>query len=163
MTAGGKRISRAEVWAAATLAALGVATAVEALRTLAIGTVTRPAAGFFPLVTGAGLALIGGAVLVSTLRHPPGDSSTPDAPRATNRTGLFRATATLAALLLYAFALERAGFGVSTVVLILFLFRVIEPQPWPVALGGAVTAAAACHVLFRVWLGVRLPPGPFGF
>ncbi|MGH8695604.1 MAG: tripartite tricarboxylate transporter TctB family protein, partial [Burkholderiales bacterium] len=77
--------------------------------------------------------------------------------------GVVRAAATLGALLAYALALEPVGFGVATFLLIVFLFRAIEPQPWLVALGGAAATVLACHVLFRVWLGVRLPPGPWGF
>jgi hypothetical protein len=66
-------------------------------------------------------------------------------------------------LLVYALALERVGFGIATFVLITFLFRAIEPRPWPVAVSGAATAVVVCHVVFRVWLGVRLPIGPWGY
>ncbi|HXH82978.1 MAG TPA: tripartite tricarboxylate transporter TctB family protein, partial [Candidatus Tectomicrobia bacterium] len=80
-----------------------------------------------------------------------------------SRAGLVRAAATLGALLAYAFVLERVGFVLATFGLIAFLLRVVEPRPWPVAVGAAAAAVIATHLLFRVWLGVRLPAGPGGF
>jgi hypothetical protein len=157
---------RAEVWAATVLTAFGVAAAVEAARTLAFGTITRPSAGFFPLCTAAGLALVAGAVLLAAPgRATHGTEVAADGAEvaAPARQRRVRTALTLLALLAYAFTLERLGFGICTFLLVAFLFRAIEPQPWPWALGGALGTTVACHVLFRVWLGVRLPSGPWGF
>lgn len=150
--------TRAELWAAAALTAFGIAASIEAARTLSFGSISRPSPGFFPLCTAVALAAVAFAVLVRSIR---GDR--PDAATATAGTSRIRAAATLIALLVYALVLERTGFGVATFVLIAFLFRAIEPRPWPVALGGAAAAVAVCHVVFRIWLGVRLPTGPWGF
>ena len=148
---------RAQRWAAAALTIFGVVAVQQAWR-LPFGTVTRPSAGFFPLCLAVALTVVAGAVWLRALH---GD---PDVAAATpSRGGLARAAATLATLLAYAFVLEPLGFGLATFVLIVVLLRAIEPQPWPVALGGAAGAVLACHVLFRVWLGVRLPVGPWGF
>jgi hypothetical protein len=149
--------TRAELWAAAALTAFGIAATIEAARTLSFGSVTRPAPGFFPLCTALALALVSGGVLLRSFRRSPATPTTPSAPRR------IHAAATLIALLVYALVIERLGFGLATFLLIAFLFRAIEPRSWPVALGGAAATAVACHVLFRVWLGVRLPPGPWGF
>jgi putative tricarboxylic transport membrane protein len=143
---------------AAALTAFGVAAIVGAA-TLPFGTVTRPAAGFFPLCLAVGLTVVATLVLLRALRAPRA-LPTPEAP---SRDGLARAAAALAALLVYAFVLEPAGFALATFALIAFLFRVIEPRPWPIALGGAAVTVVVAHVVFRVWLGVRLPAGPAGF
>lgn len=145
--------------AAAALTAFGVAGIVGAAG-LPFGTLTVPAAGFFPLCTAAGFTVVAAAVLVRTLRAPLAHETPDDA---TSRRGLVRAGVTLAALLAYTFVLEPAGFGLATFALIAFLLRVVEPRPWPVALGGAAATVIATHVVFRVWLGVRLPAGPGGF
>jgi hypothetical protein len=68
----------------------------------------------------------------------------------------------MVALFAYALVLESAGFGLTTFLLMLVVFRT-EPLRWPFAIGGAVAAAALSHLVFKVWLGVRLPPGPWGF
>jgi len=149
---------RAQRWAAAALTIFGVVAVQQASR-LPFGDVTRPAAGFFPLCLAVALTVVAAAVWVRALRGDPHVVAV--APP--TRGGLVRAAATLAALFAYAFSLEHVGFGVATFVLIVVLLRAIEPQPWPIALGGALVAVLASHVLFRVWLGVRLPVGPWGF
>ena len=156
---------RAQRWAAAALTIFGVVAVQQASR-LPFGGITRPAAGFFPLCLAVALTVVAAAVWLRALQGdmrsidvggPAGPSNPP------RRGGLVRAAATLAALFAYAFSLEHVGFGVATLVLIVVLLRAVEPQPWPVALGGALGAVLASHVLFRVWLGVRLPVGPWGF
>jgi putative tricarboxylic transport membrane protein len=149
---------RAQRWAAAVLTIFGVLAVQQAWR-LPFGGITRPAPGFFPLCLAVGLTAVAALVWVRALRGDPGVAPT----AGPTRGGLARAVATLAALLAYAVTLERVGFGVATFVLIVVLMRAIEPQRWPVALGSAVGAVLASHVLFRVWLGVRLPVGPWGF
>jgi hypothetical protein len=144
-------------WAAAGLTAFGIAASLQA-RALPFGGITHPGPGFFPLCLAVALTLVSGALLLVTLRAPLAEAGA-----ARSRRGLVRAAATLAALFVYALALEWIGFGVGTFLLIAFLFRAIEPQPWPVALGGAATTVVVTHVLFRIWLGVRLPTGPWGF
>ena len=149
--------SRADRWAAAVLTTFGIAGVVGS-RTLPFGDVTRPGAGFFPICLAVLLTVVAGLVL---LRAMAGTSATP-APDAT-RAGMLRAAATLVALLVYIVLLEYLGFGVATFLLVAFLFRAIEPQRWPIALGGALTTVVVSHVVFQVWLRVRLPIGPWGF
>jgi Tripartite tricarboxylate transporter TctB family len=147
-----------ERWAAAGLTAFGIAGVVGA-SSLPFGSVTRPGAGFFPLGLAVALTLVSAGLLVRSLRASAGEATAVDL----SRRGLVRAGATLAGTLVYALALPSIGFGVATFLLIVFLFRAIEPQRWPVAIGGAAVTVLASHVLFRIWLGVRLPAGPWGF
>lgn len=145
-------------WAAAVLTAFGIA-AIVAARPLPFGGITRPGAGFFPLCLAVGLTVVSAAILVRSLRSPDAEARA----AGPSRRGLARAGATFAALFVYAWALTALGFGVATFLFLAFLFRAIEPQRWAVALGGAGATVMASHLLFRVWLGVRLPVGPWGF
>jgi len=158
VTPAGAPSIRAQRWTAAALTIFGAVAVQQAWR-LPLGTITRPSAGFFPLCLAVALTAVAAVVWLRALR---GDADVVAA-RTSARGGLLRAAATLATLFVYASALERIGFAVATFVLIVVLLRAIEPQPWPVVLGGAAAAVVACHVLFRVWLGVRLPVGPWGF
>jgi putative tricarboxylic transport membrane protein len=158
VTDGGAPSIRAQRWTAAALTMFGAVAMQQAWR-LPFGTVTRPSAGFFPFCLAAGLTVVAALVWLRALR---GDAQVVAA-RPSARGGLVRAAATLGTLFAYAFALEQIGFAVATFVLIVLLLRAIEPQPWLVAVGGALAAVLASHVLFRVWLGVRLPVGPWGF
>ncbi|MBI2316136.1 MAG: tripartite tricarboxylate transporter TctB family protein, partial [Betaproteobacteria bacterium] len=49
------------------------------------------------------------------------------------------------------------GFVAATTLLLVFLFKVVEPQPWWIAVGGAVASTLVAWVVFHVWLGAQLP------
>ncbi len=53
----------------------------------------------------------------------------------------------------------RSRFSLSTMILLVFLFKAIEPQKWSVALGGALITSLLSFVIFARWLDVQLPRG----
>ena len=63
------------------------------------------------------------------------------------------------AILAYALLFTTLGYLLSTIALLLFLFKAIEPQRWIMAIGGAVLASFVSFVLFALWLDVQLPRG----
>jgi hypothetical protein len=69
--------------------------------------------------------------------------------------------ATMAALFVYAFVLERVGFVAATFALLLFFFKVLERQRWRTALAGSLVTAFVTYLVFKVWLNVQLPAGPW--
>ncbi len=68
----------------------------------------------------------------------------------------------LAALFIYAYILVPLGFILSTILLLIFLFKAVEPQKWPGAIIGAVITTLAAYGLFQLWLGCQLPQGLLG-
>jgi putative tricarboxylic transport membrane protein len=68
----------------------------------------------------------------------------------------------LAALFLYAYAFGLLGFIVSTVLLLIFLFKAVEPQRWSVAILGAILSVLTSYAVFQLWLGTQLPRGFLG-
>jgi hypothetical protein len=69
----------------------------------------------------------------------------------------------LAVLFGYSLFLDTLGFLVSTFILLLMLFRFVEPQKWVVAMGGSALASIASYVVFELWLKTQLPRGILGF
>lgn len=67
----------------------------------------------------------------------------------------------LMALFLYAFTLKALGFILCTILLLVFLFKAIEPQKWSTAILGAVLSSLSAYLLFQIWLGSLLPKGFF--
>ena len=65
----------------------------------------------------------------------------------------------VAALLAYTLLFTTLGYLLSTIALLLFLFKAIEPQKWTVAVGGAILASLVSFVVFARWLDVQLPRG----
>jgi putative tricarboxylic transport membrane protein len=142
--------------AALVLLLLAVGGALEASR-LAIGDPAHPGPGFFPLCLALALGVVAVALLRQPARVPSGSALAPEGLRPR------RAALALAASVAYAFALEPIGFVVTTATFLLFLLKVIEARGWRSSLVIALAAAIACHVLFKVWLAVQLPAGPWGF
>jgi putative tricarboxylic transport membrane protein len=68
----------------------------------------------------------------------------------------------LLALSLYGYAFNALGFILATILLLLFLFKAIEPQRWWIAVFGSVASSLAAYVVFQVWLGCQLPSGLLG-
>jgi putative tricarboxylic transport membrane protein len=150
---------RREVWPPAVLAVAGLL-AVNEARRLKFGTVGAPGPGFFPLVLAVSFSLVCLAILAMALTGRATESAEgsreaePVVPR-------WKVLATLGVMFAYAFALEPAGFVLSTAALLLFFFRALEGQRWPVAVAASVLTSIAVYVVFRMWLLVRLPPGPW--
>ncbi len=68
----------------------------------------------------------------------------------------------LAVLFIYAYLLTPLGFIPATILLLIFLFKAVEPQRWSWAVLGAVTSTLAAYSVFRLWLQCQLPPGLLG-
>ncbi len=142
--------------AAAVLLVFGVIALEEAGR-LRFGSLARPGPGFFPVVLAAAFSLVCAALLVGPARARDAEAAAP-----LPRLGWPKVVATMAALFIYALVLEPVGFVAATFVLLLFFFRALERQRWLVALGSSLATALLTYLVFRVWLNVQLPAGPWG-
>ena len=140
--------------AAAVLLVFGLI-ALEEARKLRFGAIAKPGPGFFPVVLAAAFSLVCLALLIGAWRARPAQG-TPGA-----ALGWWRMAAAMAALFVYAFALERLGFVLTTFALLLFFFKGLERQRWLTALAGSAATALVTYLVFRVWLNVQLPAAPW--
>lgn len=138
---------------------LGVVIAASAVR-INVGTFREPGSGLFPLITGILMSVIAGGIFVnsclqslSATRHPLGKDK---------RLWHNKSVATVVIMLLYAVAIEWLGFLTVTLVILFVLFKMVGELSARASLGGAVLAAAAAYLVFKVWLNVQLPVGPLG-
>lgn len=69
----------------------------------------------------------------------------------------------LVGLSAYVFFLNFGGFLPSTFLLMLFLFRGVEPTKWWIAIMNSLITTSASYLIFRIWLKVPLPLGVLGF
>ena len=131
---------------------------VESLR-LPLGSWRDPGPGFLPIGSGIFLAILSS---VAFFRARQDDA---DKPRGSwySRDRVKSLLLILAGLFGYALALDFLGFLVTTFVLLLILFRFVEPQRWRVAVGGSLCASVASYVVFELWLKTQLPKGILGF
>ena len=146
---------RRDRWAAGVLLGFGLAAIVEARR-LPVGEPGQPGPGFFPFWLAVAFTIAALALFVLSFRARPSIAPAGEPPR-------WRALVlTSLSLLGYAMALEPLGFLLATFLLMLLLFRAVEPLGWPAAVGGSLATSLLACALFKVWLQVQLPAGPWG-
>lgn len=75
---------------------------------------------------------------------------------------LTKIAAVLVVLFIYAYLLTPLGFIPATILLMIFLFKAVEPQRWSWAILGAVVSTLAAYGVFRLWLQCQLPSGLLG-
>jgi putative tricarboxylic transport membrane protein len=63
------------------------------------------------------------------------------------------------ALFLYAAIFHWLGFILSTFLLLIFLFKGLEPQRWGMALLLSAVTITVCYLVFSVFLELQFPPG----
>lgn len=114
-----------------------------------------PASGFLPLVYGVLLAGLAIAATVVNAFSSGGGAAAEDP--------IARPLLVLLALCAGVAGIEIAGFFVSMFLAMLFLFRVAERLPLIASLAVSAGAASVLTLVFRRWLGVPLPAGPWGF
>lgn len=114
-----------------------------------------PASGFLPLLYGVLLAVLAVAATLADVlgRGEGGEAKAP----------VRRPAMVLLALAAAVAGIETAGFFASMALAMLFLFRVAERLPIVGSVAAAIGVAAGLTLVFRSWLGVPLPAGPWGF
>ena len=147
------------LWAAGFLLLLGIVATVESWR-LVLGAVGKPGPGFFPFYLALGLSITSlGLVVRSLLEREVGRGFLLGS---IDVMGARKVAWALLGLFLYAFAFEKIGFLLSTFVVMVFLLRAVAAFDWLLTLGSSVASAFLSYLLFKVWLQVQLPSGPWG-
>lgn len=112
-----------------------------------------PQSGFLPFMYGIILAALSAAILIGLFRA---DNAVADIQP------IGKPVLVLAALTVAVVGVQAAGFGVAIFLLLAFLFAVVERLPVIRSLIVSGLTTAVLIGIFRAWLGVPLPTGPFG-
>ena len=128
---------------------------------LKLGTLHDPGSGF--IFFWVGIIMIG--LSVSILIRAIKETSVPGELKKVFWTEirLVKIISVLAALFLYAYVFTLLGFILSTGLLLIFLFKVVEPQTWTKAILGAIISTLTAYAVFHLWLGSQLPKGFLDF
>jgi putative tricarboxylic transport membrane protein len=137
---------------------VGFSVAVGAVR-LGIGSVNKPGAGFIFFWLAVILAGLAAIDLVSTILENKRKSVIRKPLWNGFRWG--KVILVLAGLGVYAIVLDILGFIVSTFLILLFLFKAVEPVKWRDAIIGSVLTIAVVYAVFGIWLKVPFPSGIF--
>ena len=135
---------------------LAIYISYESIQRLGINSIRDPGAGLFPLITALILSLSSALLFFKSLF-----SNTTSNDIWTKQTSWRNLTLVLVALFSYVAFLHLIGFLLTTFFFIFFLFRIIEPQKWPVVTLGAGAATLISYLIFELWLQAQLPEGIF--
>lgn len=124
-------------------------------RRLPLGTFRQPGPAFVPILL-ALLLLIFGIFVVLTARRAQLLSSI-------RWTEWRHAVAILAASVFSVFGMERLGYRLTVLIVLIFLVKLVEQRGWLLSLGFALGLSFGSFFLFYTILRVPLPEGPLGF
>jgi hypothetical protein len=130
------------------------AAAAESWR-LVFGSFVRPGVGFVPFLA----ALVLGGLAVAALAQAILDKAGTAAGRVFDVRDLLRVLSVLVVLAAYVLAWDFVGFLATTLLLLFFLFRCVEPLRWRTVLIASVLTLTMTYILFSTLLGARLPAG----
>jgi hypothetical protein len=138
-------------------AGLGLYIACEGFL-LKLGTARAPKPGFMIFWMGVVILLLSLLFFIETFTAPMQEH------KPLWQGGNWRRGAKLmAALFLYVAVFQRLGFIPSTFLLLVFLFKGLEPQSWRNALLLSAATIAICYLVFGVFLELQFPPGILKF
>lgn len=136
---------------------LSTAVCVESW-SLKVGGLHNPGPGFLPFYTAILLGLLALISLLQTLKESEGPAS-----EIWGGIQFGKLAILLGTLFLYVFLLDRLGFLLGTFLLLLVLFRIVEPYSWKIVLFSSLLTTAATYFFFVILLESRLPRGLWGF
>lgn len=127
---------------------------------LPYGNIHNPGPGFFPLWLGVLLGVMSFGLILKVTRQKEGARILWDILAEKIRWG--RILAVIIALVLYGFLMDYVGFLILTLLLMAFLLRAIETQPWKAVIGWAIFGSVGSYLVFEIWMKLRLPKGFLG-
>ena len=144
-----------DLYLGALLTLLGAYVAYEGWD-LGLGQLHEPGSGFILVWVGIVLALLGAGIAVLA-PFAVATGPVPGVPFAEVRWR--KLVVTMLVLVAYAAALDPVGFIPATFILLLLLFRVVDPLPWTGAVLGAAATTGIVYVVFGLGLGTQFPMG----
>jgi putative tricarboxylic transport membrane protein len=139
---------------------MGIYVAIHAYQ-LGIGRLRQPGPGFLFFLTSLLLILLSAIELGRTLIGRAGEKEEKIAILAGIRWE--KILLVLVGISAYAFIFNWLGFLLSTFLLMVFLFKAVEPTRWWVAIASSLITTALSYGIFERWLFVPFPRGIFGF
>lgn len=146
-------LTRLEIGVAISLLLLGVFATWEAAG-MPQGTPALPGPGMVPMALGALLAVSSAGLIAWRIKARPPDD-------AVIALGHRHITLAVMAILAAGFLFERAGFLITSTLLLFVLVWSLSPLGWWRSLLAAIGASFAARYLFQNLLNVSLPPLPF--
>lgn len=126
-------------------------------RGLGIGAINDPGSGFLLFWLGLLMCALSAAILAGAIL-----AGGPSLASLWQDTRWRKVLAIIASLCAFALLLDKLGFLLAAIPLLLVLLRGIDPVPWPIALPVGIGAPLAVWWLLKKLLLIQLPSGVLG-
>ena len=127
---------------------------------LPYGNIRNPGPGFYPLWLGIILGAMSLGLILKAARQKEGARTLRDI--LAEKVRWEKVLWVLIGLLLYGGLMDSLGFLIATFLLMAFLLRFIEPQPWRTVFTWTLIGSLGSYLVFEVWMKLRLPKGFLG-
>ena len=128
---------------------------------LGFGSVQQPQAGFMPFLAGLLLGFLALLDLASGFMNRWKEEKEDKTIWSEINWG--KLILTMGLLFVYTFLSSTLGFIIGTILLFLYLFRMMEPRPWWIILLASLTTTGLFYLVFQIGLESQLPRGIWGF
>jgi hypothetical protein len=136
--------------------------AIHAYR-LGLGHLYAPGPGFIFFLAAGLLIVLSGFHLVQTFRTKAiRDENKDEAPSVWSGIRWKKIILVLIGVSVYVYVFDLTGFAFSTFLLMVFLFKAVEPTRWWIAICSSIVTTLAAYAIFKLWLGVPFPTGILG-
>jgi putative tricarboxylic transport membrane protein len=130
---------------------------------LGLGSLHHPGPGFIFFVSALGLTILGAVNLIGTQIRRTKKNEQKETYLMWRGVRWGKVLLVLAGLSTYAYFLDIAGFLLSTSLLMVFLYKVVEPTKWWIAIISSLITVLFSYIIFLKGLEVPLPTGFLGF
>jgi len=132
---------------------------IESYR-LGLGTLHRPGPGFVFFWAGIFLGILS---LVTVFRAWGSRKGEEPEMLTLGKQNTMKIVLVLISVFLYAIFMEKLGFILVTLLLLIFLLLFIEKKSWLYSTLVSIAMTASAYLIFEVWLKSQLPKGFLGF
>jgi len=129
---------------------------------LGLGRLHKPGPGFIFFLSSLILIILGIIDLVGNLKRPKIEKEKKAEP-IWRGFRWHKVLLVLGGIVAYIYFLNLLGFLLSTFLLMVFLYKAVEPTRWWVAILSSLITTVVSYGIFRVWLQVPFPPGILEF
>ena len=130
---------------------------------LGLGSISRPAPGFFPFWISIGLTATSLHLMIQSIREGTADELPAAFETVFSLTGFRRVVIVMVGTALFGLLLEDLGFLLTTFIFMAFCWLAVDRQPYLRGLLISAAVSGASFLLFAKVLNVHFPRGLLGF
>ena len=130
---------------------------------LGLGSLHHPGPGFIFFVAALLLIILSLFDLGASLAKKPGKGQGGTGDSLWRGVRWQKVLLVIGGLSAYIYCYNLLGFFVSTFLIMVFLFKGVEPTKWWVAIASSIVTISISYGIFKVWLEVPFPAGILGF